>query len=71
MKNEILEIESKVEERLLTVYKKRLFFQGRILEQELYIIRLILMLRDINATKEEKIKLQEEFDKVSEKLQEK
>lgn len=47
IKNEIVEIEIKFEERILQTYKKRLFFEHRIYEQELYIIRLIIMMHEV------------------------
>lgn len=46
-KGDVLEIKYKFEEELLCLYKKRLFYEARIYEQELYIIRLIIMLSDI------------------------
>ena len=47
VKNEIQEIEIKFEERILQIYKKRLFYEHRIYEQELYIIRLIIMMHEV------------------------
>jgi hypothetical protein len=40
VQSDIFEIVTKFEERLLMLKKKRLFFEARVLEQELYIIRL-------------------------------
>jgi hypothetical protein len=40
VQSDIFEIQTKFEERLLMLKKKRLFFEARVLEQELYIIRL-------------------------------
>jgi len=71
VKHEIEEFKAKYEESLLQLYKKRLFYDARIYEQELYIIRLIIMLHDISETGENCEKQHEEFLKIQEKLQEK
>ena len=52
--SDIMDIQAKFEEKLLEIYKFRLFYDARIYEQELYIVRLIIMLHDINETKENK-----------------
>ena len=56
---------------MLEIYKFRLFYDARIYEQELYIVRLIIMLHDINETKENKVKFEEELLKVEQELEEK
>jgi hypothetical protein len=55
VKAEIVEIKAKFEENLLSLYKKRIFFDARIYEQELYIVRLTSFLHDVKATKENNI----------------
>ena len=45
------------EERLLTLFKKKLFFDVRVLEQELIIIRLVIMLHDGKETRADEKKL--------------
>lgn len=64
VKNEIQEIEIKFEERILQVYKKRLFFEHRIYEQELYIIRLIIMMHEVSETRANSNKYTDELEKV-------
>lgn len=68
-KAEVQAIRVKFEEELLALYKKRLFYEARIYEQELYIIRLVIMLSDVKQTSEnigkfnsEKMKLEEEYE---------
>lgn len=51
VKKEILEIHARFEEQLLNLYKKRLFYEARIYEQELYIIRLNVQLHEVNETR--------------------
>lgn len=47
---EVFSIKIKFEEDLLQMFKKRLFYEARIYEQELYIIRLVIMLSDVTQT---------------------
>jgi hypothetical protein len=65
IKSEIVEIQLRFEERISTLFKKKLFFDVRIMEQELAMIRLTIMLHDSNETivdekkyLEEKLKLE-------------
>lgn len=51
LKADIVEIQLRFEERLLQLFKKKLFIDVRILEQELYVIRLVIMLHDSKETK--------------------
>lgn len=69
LKSEVQGIKVKFEEELLALYKKRLFYEARIYEQELYIIRLVIMLSDVKQTegniskfKAEKLKLEQEYE---------
>lgn len=62
-------IKVKFEEELLNLYKKRLFYEARIYEQELYIIRLVIMLSEVKQKAEniqkftaERMKLEAEFE---------
>ena len=64
-------MQAKFEEQLLELYKKRMFYDARIYEQELYIVRLIIMLHDVGETKENKVKFEEELLKVEQELDEK
>ena len=50
IKGEIIEIQLRFEERILTLFKKKLFMDVRVFEQELYIIRLTIMLHDARET---------------------
>ena len=68
---DIVEMQAKFEESLLELYKKRLFYDSRIYEQELYIVRLIIMLHDVGETKENRGKFEEELVKVQQELDEK
>ena len=68
LQSEVQSIKIKFEEELLQMYKKRLFYEARIYEQELYIIRLVIMLSDVNQTRNniekfnaEKQKLEDDF----------
>lgn len=70
-KNEVVEIRWKFEEELLCLYKKRLFYDARIYEQELYIIRLIIFLNDVNETKSNIGKFSSDLDKLTDAYQEK
>lgn len=64
MKGDIIEIQLKFEERLLMLYKKKLFIDVRVLEQELYIIRLVIMLHDSKETKSDEFKYRTEIEKL-------
>ena len=50
IKGEIVEIQLRFEERISTLFKKKLFFDVRIMEQELAVIRLTIMLHDARET---------------------
>lgn len=71
VKGEIISIQLSFQESLLQLYKKRLFYDVRIMEQELYIIRLIIMLHDTRETKADCIKFEEETNKLLEDYEEK
>lgn len=62
IRNEIVDIEYKFEERFLSLNKKRLFFEQRILEQELYMIRLIMMMHESRETRASKDKYTNEIE---------
>lgn len=64
IKGEIVEIQLRFEERLLTLFKKKLFIDIRILEQELYIIRLVIMLHDSKETRTDEYKYRLEMEKL-------
>lgn len=51
IKEGIIEEKLKFEERLQELFKKKLFYDVRILEQELYLIRLVIMLHDGKETR--------------------
>lgn len=51
IKGDIIEIQLRFEERVATLFKKKLFFDVRIMEQELAVIRLTIMLHDSQETK--------------------
>lgn len=61
IKGEIIEIQLRFEERLLTLFKKKLFIDVRILEQELYLIRLVIMLHDAKETRLDEKKYRDEM----------
>jgi len=71
VKAEIVEIKAKFEESLLSLYKKRIFFDARIYEQELYIVRLTSFLHDVKATKENVITFADENEVSQKKFEEK
>ena len=70
IKGEIIEIQLRFEERILSLFKKKLFFDVRIMEQELYIIRLTIMLHDGRETIGDQKKYLEERDKLEKDLKE-
>jgi hypothetical protein len=71
LRQDIIEIQLKFEERLLLLYKKKLFFDVRIMEQELYVIRLTIMLHDTLETAADKAKYEDETNKLENDLKEK
>lgn len=64
IKGEIIEIQLRFEERLLTLFKKKLFIDVRVLEQELYLIRLVIMLHDGKETRVDEKKYSDEMNKL-------
>jgi hypothetical protein len=70
VRNEIVEIEIKFEERLLQLYKKRLFYEHRIYEQELYIIRLIIMMHEVHETRSNSNKYTDELERIQQQYEE-
>ena len=70
LKIEIEEIGFKFEDDLKFLHKKRLFYDMRIYEQELYIIRLTLMLHENKEIKEEEKLISEKKTKVESELEE-
>jgi hypothetical protein len=70
-RKEIDDIKHTFEERLLELYKKRLFYEARIYEQELYIIRMIIMLHEKRETHIDKIKFRKEREKLMHELEKK
>lgn len=62
IRGEIIEIQLRFEERILSLFKKRLFFDVRVYEQELYIIRLTIMMHDAKETGIDTKKYLEERD---------
>jgi hypothetical protein len=66
---EIEEACDKFEEELKTLHKKRLFYDMRIYEQELSIIRLTLMLHENKEIKEEKLLVEANKNKLEEELE--
>ena len=57
IRNEIESICEKFYEKLLTIHKKKLYYDMRVYEQELFIIRLTLQLHETTENKEENEKL--------------
>ena len=64
IKSEIIDIQLRFEEKLLTLFKKKLFIDVRVLEQELYLIRLVIMLHDGKETRFDEKKYREEMQKL-------
>ena len=69
LKNDVQLIKVKFEEELLSLYNKRLFYEASIYEQELYIIRLVIMLSEVKQKGDniekfagERMKLEAEFE---------
>lgn len=71
LKSDIVEIQLKFEESLLELFKKKLFIDVRILEQELYVIRLVIMLHDGKETKADEKKYRKEIGELEQKKVEK
>jgi hypothetical protein len=74
MKNvraEIVDIEWKFEEKFLALNKKRLFYEHRIYEQELYIIRLIIMMHEGRETRASQHKYSDELEQLRKEQKEK
>lgn len=63
-KADIVEVQLRFEERLLQLFKKKLFIDVRVLEQELYVIRLVIMLHDGKETKADEKKYRKEMEKL-------
>ena len=58
---EIVEIKTKFEEKLMESYKRRIFYEARIQEQELMIIRLTIALHDVKETEANVVKFREQL----------
>ena len=71
IKGEIIEIQLRFEERISTLFKKKLFFDVRIMEQELATIRLTIILHDGNETIVDEKKYLEEKSKLGHELKSK
>lgn len=71
IRQEIIDIEYKFEERFLQLNKKRLFYEHRIYEQELYIIRLIIMMHEGRETRASQNKYADEIEQLQRTLEEK
>ena len=61
VRQEIIEIKAKFEEQLYCLYKKRIFYDARIYEQELQIIRLTIALHDVKETAANVVKYNDQF----------
>jgi len=70
-KADIVEIQLRFEERLLCLFKKKLFIDVRVLEQELYVIRLVIMLHDGKETKADEKKYRKELERLEQDKAEK
>lgn len=70
-RNDVIDIQAKFEEHLHTLYKKKLFYDARIYEQELYMVRLTIMLHDVLNTKVNNVKTAGEFEKSQDQLEQK
>jgi cilia- and flagella-associated protein 43 len=68
--DDIVEACEKFEDELRTLHKKKLFYDMRIYEQELYVVRLTLMLHENKEIKEEKILIESNKSKLEEDLEE-
>lgn len=70
-RKEIQDEKIEFEEAMLELYKKRLFYEARIYEQELYIVRMIIMLHEKRETHIDKIKFRKEREEILFKLEDK
>mmetsp|Transcript_16751 Transcript_16751/g.22593 ORF Transcript_16751/g.22593 Transcript_16751/m.22593 type:complete len:423 (+) Transcript_16751:1113-2381(+) len=61
VKAEIVEIKTKFEEQLMQLYKRRIFYEARIQEQELMIIRLTIALHDVKETADNVVKFRDQL----------
>lgn len=61
VRQEIVEIKSRFEEQLYGLYKRRIFYDARIEEQELQIIRLTIGLHDVKETAHNVVKYDQQF----------
>lgn len=64
IKQEIEEIHVKFDNELDELFKYKLFVDVRILEQELYFIRLVIMLHDGKETKGDEMKYRGEMERI-------
>lgn len=71
IRNEIIDVEYRFEEKFLELNKKRLFYEHRIYEQELYIIRLIIMMHEGRETRSSQHKYTEELENLRAEYEEK
>jgi len=71
IRQEIIDIEWKFEEKFLQLSKMRLFYEHRVYEQELYIIRLIIMMHEGRETRASQHKYADELDQLRKEQQEK
>lgn len=69
-KLEIIENQLKFEEAILKLFKKKLFYDVRVYEQELYVIRLTIMLHDAKETAVDEKKYVAERDTLELELKE-
>lgn len=79
LKNQIEDICFKFDEKLLVLFKRKLEYDQRIYEQELYIIRLVLsmiwqyksssILKELETSKVQIVDKQEEFKELAQKLE--
>lgn len=51
------------------LYKKRLFFEARIFEQELYIVRLNVQMHEVRETRVNSVKYKTECDNLQTELE--
>ena len=70
VRNEISEIKSKFEEQIYQLQKKRIFYDARIYEQELQIVRLTIALHDVKETGSNVIKFRDQLEEEDRKLEE-
>ena len=80
LKNQIEDICFKFDEKLLILFKRKLEYDQRIYEQELYIIRLVLsmiwqyksssILKELETSKTQIVEKQDHYKEIAEKLEE-